>query len=114
MELYNSNDLDYSLEIAKKCDNMIAHYDLELLLGDIYYQLKQYDKSQKHFTIALRMCPNRFIPLESLHAIYAIQGDNDRATKIAKKIISKPEKVSSRSVKRIKARMKRYLENDAD
>lgn len=109
-EAYKNEDYDLSLELAEQCALNLSHYDLELLLGDIYLKKGTYDKAESHYRHAAAMIPCRFIPLQALYDLYIVQGHNNAAKEIAQIIIDKPIKVPSQPIKLIRYKMKQILE----
>lgn len=106
-------DTDKALELAIKCREILSHYDLEILLGDLYYKKKDFERAEMHYHLASRMCPSRFIPLNALYHVYSEKGDKDKAYEIAQTIINKPMKVETRDTKLIKYKMKTILKSDS-
>lgn len=107
--LFDKNHLEASLDIALRCRNHWADYDLELLLGSIYKQKNEYDLAESHYRKASFMCPSRFIPLYDLFNLYEEMNDKEKAISIAWQIIDKPVKVQSKKTNQIKNRMKKEL-----
>lgn len=107
---FELGDYDKSLELALKCRENLAHYDLEMLLGDLYTAKHDDKLAAEHYIIASRMCPNRFIPLKALFDAYIRDGQQEKAYELAQTIVAKPVKVPSRTVKLIKYKMKRFLD----
>lgn len=109
-ELYFYGEYEECLKIAKECDEYWANYDLELLIGDIYMQMKQYNNAEKHYKHAANMCPCRFIPLGKLLDLYQRTCDKDKLYNLAQRIIIKKVKIDSNIVQEIKYDAKRVLE----
>lgn len=97
-ELYIAEHYDKALLIAQRCRSLWADYDLEILLGEIYFKLYNYKESENHFRLASQMCPVRFVPLYRLFCLYRKMGLVNRAQMIGEKIINKPIKVYSHKV----------------
>lgn len=114
VELYQNQQIDKSLEIALLCRNMLASYDLELLLGDIYFRKREYNLSEKYYIQASKMCPCRFMPLNQLYDLYKSMGIDERALEIAIEIVNKPIKVKSRTITQIRYKMLHALEHELD
>lgn len=106
---FSCGNLDEGLMLALKCRTIWSNYDLELLLGSIYMQKKEYDLAELHYTKASFMCPCRFIPLYQLFCLYQEQGNERLAYDLAKKIEAKTTKVPSITVKQIKYKIKLYM-----
>lgn len=99
--LFNTNHFQESLSKALQCRRYWANYDLELLLGNIYKSLKEYNEAKKHFETASFMCPCRFIPLYELLKLYEDVGNDKEAFFMATSILKKPVKVYSITIERI-------------
>lgn len=97
-ELYMVKRYEEALKIGTRCRVYWADYDLELLLGELYEKLYQYEKALEHFEIAHNMCPNRFVPLYKLFKIYKALGDTARVISIGNEILTKRVKVPSRKI----------------
>lgn len=108
-ELFQKNRIDESLEIAQLCRSVLSSYDLELLLGDIYFLKQDHKLAERHYINASKMCPCRFIPLNQLYDLYKITNDEEKAMAIAEKIVHKPIKVKSKTVDQIKYKMSHAL-----
>ena len=70
-------------------------YDTQLLRGDIYADLHQYDKAISHYEEAASMCPNRFLPLYNQYKVYEEKKDTANMTSLRNVIINKTIKVPS-------------------
>lgn len=105
-ELYMIERYNDCLPLLKACRNHWADYDLEMLFGETYFQLKQYEKAAEHYKTATEMCPVKFIPLYKLYLVRKEQGENEKAHTLALQIINKKVKVPSFEINRIKAKMK--------
>ncbi len=77
------------------------NYQNMMFLGEVHYQLSNYDKSIDCYRIASQMIPNRFSPLFNIVSIYEELGDK-RMYSLADSIISKPVKIQSKEVSYIK------------
>lgn len=104
MEQYNK-----SLQVALKCRQYWADYDLELMIGENLQQLNDFNSAEKYYSHAADMCPSRFAPLYQLFHLYKQVGKNEKALKIADKIINKPIKIKSPTILLIKREMKKEL-----
>ncbi|MDE5594760.1 MAG: O-antigen ligase family protein [Muribaculaceae bacterium] len=108
-EAYKREDYDLSLSLAEQCSNDLSHYDLELLLGDIYLKKENYDRAEFHYKHAAEMIPCRFTPLLALYDTFTALGDEHMAKDIAEYILAKPIKVHSRTVGLIRHKMQKAL-----
>ena len=109
-ELYAAQHYDEALDLTKRCRIYWADYDLELLQGDINHKLGRYDEAEKHYQLASRMCPIRFIPLYKLYLLYKEYGEPNKANDVGYTILSKPIKVNSIAIQSIKKQIKKDLE----
>ena len=91
-----------SLTIAYECHAYLNNYDVQILIANNYFNLNQLDYSEKYYTTALNMCPNRFVPLIQLMHIYDLTDQSEMAVFIANQIISQKIKVPSPSIANIK------------
>ncbi len=115
VELDRAGKKDESLAIAKLCDEKMANYDLELLLGDLCRDTEMLDEAERHYRRASAMCPCRFVPLNQLYDLYMKQDDRESALRVAEETVSKTVKVKSRTVTQIRYKMRRALtEQSAD
>lgn len=105
-ELYAAKHYKEALYIAQRCRTHWADYDLELLIGELFNELHQYEEAEDHFQLASNMCPTRFIPLYKLYQIYEKIGDEEKVNQMATLILNKPTKVESGTVKCIRERVK--------
>lgn len=111
VELYIANRYEEALYIARRCRTYWADYDLELLQGELHYELKRYDEAERHFQQAAHMCPLRFVPLSCMLKLYQQTGDTIKVDSIAQIILCKPVKVPSVEVERIKAKARKVLKS---
>ena len=109
MELYIARHYEEALKLAVRCSSYWADYDLELLQGDIMHKLGKYEESEKHYLLAYRMCPVRFIPLYRLYSLYKENGELEKANKMGTKILGKPIKVNSVMIQSIQRQVKKDL-----
>lgn len=100
-ELYMERHYETALVIAERCQSFWADYDLELLLGELYYKQNKYDEAERYFNHAHNMCPVRFLPLYRLFQMYKKIGDKDKARQMGLRILNKPIKVKSETIDNI-------------
>ena len=98
-----------SLSILTECVRGLNDMDVQMLLADNYSRLGEYDRAERHYRRAARMCPNRFMPLYRLVKLYGQTGRDAEARQLAGEIIVKPVKVPSFRVDRMKREMEKYL-----
>lgn len=98
-----------SLQISLRCRRYWADYDLELLIGENYQQVKQAVLAEKYYNSALMMCPSKFTPHYKLFYLYKEYGEEQKACDIAKAIIGKPMKIATPNIRMIKKEMEREV-----
>lgn len=98
-----------SLGVALQCRKYWADYDLELIIGENYQQLKKFEEAEAYYRNASQMCHSRFYPLNYLYDLYKEMGEEHKALEIAREIINKPVKVESLAIKQMKYRMKQAI-----
>ncbi|EOS15033.1 O-antigen ligase family protein [Phocaeicola sartorii] len=103
--LYDNMLYDESLEIVRKCTKYLNDYDIEMLLADNNWKLKNYPEAERHYLKASYMCPVRFIPLFKLYELYKEQKRTDEARLLGKEILEKPIKVYSSTIENIKQKV---------
>ena len=104
-ELYYAGQHEKALLVARRCRKYWADYDLELLQGDLLDKLDKPEEAERHFLLASRMCPVRFVPLYKLYELYKRAGNEQKARQMGETILAKPVKVESVMVSSIKARV---------
>lgn len=100
-----------SLEVLNFCVSYSDDYDIEILLGNNFFNLGKWEISEKHFQIASNMCPNRFVPLYMLHEISLKETNKKKALHFARKIVKKKIKINSSIVYYIRNQMKKYTDS---
>lgn len=98
-----------SLDIAMKCRHLWSDYDLEMLIAQNCWEINRMVEAEEYFRLASDMCPNRFMPLYRLVWLLDRQGRQTEARELATIIISKPVKIPSVIIERIKSEMENYL-----
>lgn len=102
---------DESMSICKECEEMMSDYFLELLKADNLKHLKHYDETEICLQQAAYMCPNRFTPLFELFKLYELTGNIPLMECVGNTILTKPVKVHSNEVVRIKKYVETKLNN---
>ena len=106
---YNNKNYDKCINICNDCKRYLASYDLEFLLANSYFFIKEYDKALEHFSTAQNMCPNRFVPLYKQFKTHIELGDTANMKKVGKQILSKKIKVHSPKIEIITKNVKYEL-----
>jgi O-antigen ligase len=110
-ELNHIKEYKKSNIILSQCLKYFNDYDVQMLLADNYSNLKQWNKAEMHYIRAADMCPVRFLPLSKLMNLYDFIEQHDKAIEVALKIINKPVKIESPTVRNIKFEAKKRIEN---
>ncbi|MBQ7946246.1 MAG: O-antigen ligase family protein [Bacteroidales bacterium] len=111
-QLYLSGRYEDCIVKAMDCRRYWADYDVEMLIAQAYEKLQQDDLAEAYFIHASNMCPNRFFPLYYLMNLYQRKGDSARTRDMADKIITKPVKVPSSEVSRMRQEAKKILQSN--
>ena len=109
MEAYCYDENELCKQIALRCRCLCADFNLDLLIGVNYIDLREYDLSQQYLVKAQKMCPNRFEPLYYRVQAYIEQNKIDEAKCLAKAILKKEIKIPSREIEDIKREMETLL-----
>ncbi|MBS6269628.1 MAG: O-antigen ligase family protein [Tannerella sp.] len=95
-EYKNSNNIMF------ECTKFINDYDVQMLIADNYYNMKQWNMANKHYIIASQMIPNRFMPLYKRMLLYETVQNKHLSLYMAHIIINKPVKIPSNTINKIK------------
>lgn len=106
---YNSEQFSESLKVAKKSSDKMANYNTELLIGDIYKQLGQYEDADCHYLMANRMCPSKIMPLYCRFNLYKQLNDSNKMRSVGEQIIMKPIKINTPELRKIRFEVKKEL-----
>lgn len=98
MEQYIAGRLNGALKTANECSALLADYNLCLLKGDIFRDMRQYNSALHYYNRAHEMCPSRFVPLYEMFNTYGMCGNKHQRKRMADEILAKPVKVRSREV----------------
>ncbi|MDR1582757.1 MAG: O-antigen ligase family protein [Prevotellaceae bacterium] len=109
-ELNVVKNYDKSLQVGKACEQLLADYDLQMLMADNCRETGRYADAEHHFKKAAAMCPVRFMPLYQLAELYKETGQDEKAVALARKIMDKEVKIPSAIVTSIKNKMRKLLE----
>lgn len=107
--LLEKKQYNKSLEIALQCRKYWADYDLELLIGESYQQLNNFDMAEKYYNSASMMCPSRFLPLYKLFYLYKSNNKIEKVLDVADLIINKPMKIKTSSILMMKKNVKNAI-----
>ncbi len=107
--LLEKKQYNKSLQIALQCRQYWADYDLELLIGESYQQLNNFDIAEKYYNSASMMCPSRFLPLYKLFYLYKSNNEIEKVLDVADLIINKPMKIKTSSILMMKKNVKNAI-----
>lgn len=107
---YQSSNYSSCIQILNKCSIWLDDYYVELLYGECYELMEQYDDALKHFTICKNMWPSLLIPEYKIFEIYKLKGDTNKAIIVGEHIVDRIPKVANVTTKTIKASVSDYLE----
>lgn len=107
--LLEDKQYEKSLEVSLQCRRYWADYDLELIIGENYQQLKDKGKAEAYYYNAAMMCPSRFLPLYKLFSLYKENAEQELMYNMAELIVNKPMKIRTSSILMMKREMKREL-----
>lgn len=111
-ELNHVGESKRSNEVLVRTLEYWNDYDIQMLLGDNFKALHRWTDAERHFKLASKMVPNRFLPLYNLHEVYVNSNRKDEAKQIANEILSKQVKIPSATVYSIQAEMKKYIKEN--
>ncbi len=80
-----------------------------MLLGYNYEQLDSCKHAEKHYYLAHKMVPIKFMPLYSLAKLYDKTEQKEKACILAEEIVNKEVKVPSLKITRIKSEMHQLI-----
>lgn len=113
-ELNHIGKYEQSNEILSLCSKYMNDYDMHMMLADNYQHLNCNEEAERHYSLAHKMIPSKFIPLYALVKLYERNGQNEKIYAIAEEIINKKAKVTSLKVTQIKNEMRQLISNMAD
>lgn len=108
--LYQAGKYKRSNDILLECSKKMNDYDVQLLQGYNYLEMKDLPRAEKFFNVASNMIPCRLVPLYELFRIYVSTGNDNLALETAQHIINMPVKIVSTKTNFIKKRVNNYLE----
>jgi len=80
-----------------------------IALGDAYKALGETQKAEEQYQLAANMVPHKFYPLYLLAKLYDETGQQDKATEVALKLLTKKVKIYSTVVEEIRTEMEEIL-----
>ena len=98
-----------ALESVKSSLAKLSCYDSVLLEGDIERDLGHISEAESCYRLASCMCPCRFLPLYRLFRLYQETGRDADMRSIGRDILSKPMKVPSADVRRIRLSVRQTM-----
>ena len=109
--LFQSGNYEKCIAIYEDNRKMCLTTDILLMLGQSYYELKNYKKAIENYNDASFLVPHKFVPKYSLFLLYKELQEDQKAIAIAKEISTMKIKVYSEEVRRIKTDVNKYLFN---
>lgn len=88
--------------------------DIQLLLAENYMEIGDYSHAESCLLLASQMCPKMFLPIYRLVELYRKIGQENKALYYARKILDKPVKIPSNTVKRIREEMHEFVKNKVE
>ena len=98
-----------ALQYIRSSLAIMSCYDSVLLRGDIERNLGLGAEAESSYRLASGMCPCRFIPLYRLFRMYQDAGRDSEMRSVGQEILSKPMKVPSAEVRRIRLSVRQAL-----
>ncbi|PIQ08105.1 MAG: hypothetical protein COW71_13520 [Ignavibacteriales bacterium CG18_big_fil_WC_8_21_14_2_50_31_20] len=98
-----------AITILEKAKNLNSSNNLYVLLGNSYSAINNYENSEKAYTKAINIIPNRLYPKYMLVKMYVKNNKRDKAKNLALQIINSKAKVTSLAEKEIKKEMQELL-----
>lgn len=103
MELYKRKLWEQAMEVMNRCCAKANDSDIQLVLGNCYFHLQNYQAAEECYILASNMCPKLFTPSYLLLRLYLKIGNKEKAKEIAHMIKEKPVKIPSPLIDQIKA-----------
>lgn len=114
MELYSLKLWTQSLEVMDRCTQVLNDSDIQLVRGNCYFHLQNYQAAEKCYKLASNMCPKLFSPAYSLLQLYLKTGEKQKAVKIARVIEEKIVKIPSPLIDQIKSEARKLSGVDSE
>lgn len=95
--------------MARESFSLMSNYDTALFIADNARECGDAEAAESYYKLASQMCPVRFKPLYGLFMLYRDDGRTDDMKAVGETILSKPVKVSSFEVRRIKMDVRQYM-----
>lgn len=96
-------------QAAEASLSRLDNYDTWLLAGDIERSLGNVRVADSIYVHAGAMCPSRFMPLYRRFTLYQDTGDAERIREVGGEILSKPMKVNSAEVRRMRLAVRQTM-----
>lgn len=108
---FRKGQFEESYLYAKKCNDHLSSYNLELLSGDICRMTSKFEEAKEHYKTASWMCPSRYAPLEGLFLIGEQKKDSLLMKETALSILKKHIKIMDNNVLRIRKNAEEFIKN---
>jgi O-antigen polymerase len=92
-----------------------SHYNDEftgITLGNCYQSIGDYTNAEQQYKLAANTVPHKFYPLYLLAKLYEEAGQTEKATAMARELLTKEVKVSSKAIEEIKTEMQQLIDNN--
>lgn len=100
-----SDEYERSIEMLTNAEIYYNNSIIQESLGNNYKALKQYSNAEKSYLLAYYMTPAKFYPQYLLVKLYDDTGQEEKAIKVAKDLLSKKIKTKSTAINEIKKEM---------
>ena len=109
--LSEEGDCNLASRLADDSFRLMSNYDTALLIADNAKECGDVGMAEINYQLASRMCPVRFKPLYGLFLLYKETGRVDEMKAVAEIILTKPVKVSSFEIRRIKMDVRQVMDD---
>lgn len=107
--LSEAGDYERAYQMATESFINMSNYDTALSLADNAKECGKQECAEEYYRLASRMCPVRFMPLYELFYLYKDEGRTDEMKITGESILSKPVKVNSFEILRMKMDVRRIM-----
>ena len=109
--LYNNDLYHKALPVLEQGYRLRPSSELVCDLGMCYQYASNIVKAEDSFKLAVFMTPSYILPHYRLFCLYRKIGEEEKALRVAKYILTMPVKVVNTSVLRIRSQVRQYLNN---
>lgn len=108
-ELYITGDYQNAIKIMKGSGKMNESIDANILLGDSYFQLRDYEKAEYYFLTGQRYHPGKFKPKFYLFKLFSETSQKTKLLQLSEDIIRTPAKVKSKEIEFLKVNASKII-----